>query len=131
MNARTFRTVVYLVVAVPLAALVVVAAVLAARMADEALAAPPDRKAGLARMAWLCVVGAALAAIAMAWVVIRLLSSRLAPEPKHSTTEHVDAWKIAGERFQMTKEEEDRLEATWGENTNDTKEDTNGTKEGE
>ncbi|MCY2931898.1 MAG: hypothetical protein NTV86_20865, partial [Planctomycetota bacterium] len=109
MSPRAVRTLVYLAVAASLAAVVVFSAVTAVRMADAALAAPADRKAGLARLAWVCVAGAALAAVAMAWVVMRLLSSRLRAETQHQTTEHVDAWKLSGQRFQMTKEAEDRL----------------------
>ncbi|MCY2927730.1 MAG: hypothetical protein NT031_20275 [Planctomycetota bacterium] len=45
---------------------------------------------------------------------MRFLSYRLTSGPKRTPTEHVDAWKLAGQRFKLTEEDEDRLESTWG-----------------
>ena len=115
MSAQRVRTLLYAVLGAALAAGGVFAVVMSTRMADAAMAAPPGQKAYLARLAWVCVVAAGVAAVLLVWVIMRLVSFRLAAEPKHQITEHVDAWKLSGQRFQMTQEEEERLEETWGE----------------
>ncbi|MEI7835579.1 MAG: hypothetical protein WCK05_04115 [Planctomycetota bacterium] len=114
MSSQGVRTLVYTAVGAALAGGVVFAAVLAGRMTEAAMAAAPGQKAYLVRLAWVCVVAGAVVALALIWVVMRFLSFRLAGEAKRMQTEHVDAWTLSGQRFQMTKEEEERLESTWG-----------------
>lgn len=114
MSDRGVRTALYAGVSATLGAGVVYAVVMAGRMADAAIAAAPEHKGYLARLAWVCVVVAAMTAVALIWVVMRFLSFRLTGGDKRTPTEHVDAWKLAGQRFKLTEEDEDRLESTWG-----------------
>jgi NADH:ubiquinone oxidoreductase subunit 5 (subunit L)/multisubunit Na+/H+ antiporter MnhA subunit len=110
------RTFVYAIVGAALLAGVVVMGVLAGRTAEAAAAASQqEQKAYLARLAWVCVVVAALTAVVLIWVVVRFFAFRLQAGRTRSRTEHLDAWSLAGKRFQLTKEEEERLESTWGE----------------
>lgn len=110
------RTATYAIVGTALLAGVVAMSVVAARMADAAAAEPEAaKKAYMARLAWVCVVAAAVAALALIWVVVRFFAFRLAAQEKHAPTEHVDAWTLSGKRFQMTPEDEEDLETTWGE----------------
>lgn len=114
MRSQGGRTALYAGVTAVLAGGAVYSVVLAGRMAGFAAAAPAEQKAYLARLAWVCAVVAAMVAVAMVWVVMRFLSFRLTSGVKRTPTEHVDAWKLAGQRFKLTDEEEDRLESTWG-----------------
>ena len=109
------RTAVYLAVGAVLTAAVVVGGILAARLAEAAARAQGNAQAYQARLAWVCVVVAALAAVVLVWLAVRFFAFRLTAEERAAPTEHVDAWKLSGQRFQMTKEDEEELERTWGE----------------
>jgi hypothetical protein len=49
--------------------------------------------------------------ILLVWWAARLVSYVLRPMPRHPPTPHVDAWSVAGKRFQLEEEEADDEES--------------------
>ncbi len=73
-------------------------------LSDAAVADAITRK-GLVRLAWICTAFLGLTLLVMVWVFIRYLISRRPPVTERTRTEHVDAWAIAGQRFELPKED--------------------------
>ena len=92
-----------------LVALGVMAAVLGTLLGvvlSNAAGASKEQKAGLVRLAVVCVAMLGLTAVVMFWLVLRFVGERLAkpPEETRTETEHVDAWRLAGQRMELPKE---------------------------
>ena len=84
-----------------LVALGVMAAVLGTLLAvvlSGAEAVTGKQKAGMVRLAVVCVAMLGLTAVVMFWLVLRFVGSRLGKPLEHTKTEHVDAWRLAGQR---------------------------------
>jgi len=58
----------------------------------------------LAKLAWLSTVLLALAVVLLFWTVARFLRWRVRPEARQGPTQYVDAWSLAGQRFQLKEE---------------------------
>ncbi len=69
----------------------------------------PPRKWAV-RFALLCAVLLGMTLVLAFWISLRLAGSRLRKPVEHSRTEHVDAWRIAGERMRVPREDEDEPE---------------------
>ena len=63
------------------------------------------RRDGMVRLALLCMALLGLTLVAMFWLVVRFLRSRLPEAPPGGRTEHVDAWSLAGKRLKVGEEE--------------------------
>lgn len=73
-------------------------------LANAPAAEGPARK-GLLRFAIICVAFLGLTLLVMVWAFIRYLISRRPSPAEHTHTEHVDAWAIAGQRFELPKDD--------------------------
>jgi hypothetical protein len=61
---------------------------------------------GLVRLAMICAVLLGLTLIVMFWMIVRFLGARFQKPPEHTATEHVDAWRLAGQRVHLDDGEE-------------------------
>lgn len=52
-------------------------------------------------MAWLSLAMLALNILVLAWMVIHRVSGHLGRRSPRQTTEHIDAWALAGKRFKL------------------------------
>ena len=90
-------------------ALGVMAAALAALLAivlAYARGAAGPLRAWLVRFAILCVAMLGLTLVVLFWLVVRFVAARVQTPWLRSRTEHVDAWKLAGQRAQVPEEDE-------------------------
>jgi len=76
--------------------------------------APEKQKAGLVRLAVVCVAMLGLTLIVMFWLVLRFVGSRIVKPPEQTRTEHVDAWRLAGQRMQPPQDPEEGEEPPAG-----------------
>ena len=60
----------------------------------------------LVRLSVVSFVLLALTLVLFFWVMIRLLRSKFKPQSPAKETPYVDAWKVAGERFQLDASDE-------------------------
>ena len=58
------------------------------------------------RLAWMCLVMLGGTLVLLLWSVMRYFRFRVGGRAEHAATPHVDAWAVAGRRFQL--EDEDR-----------------------
>lgn len=105
--ARTTRSVSFVFVVLGLvgiaagqAAMLVVTTQGAQRISHE----PTQRL--LLRLAWLSLVLLCLTLLMLLWAVIRHLRYRLRAEPPVKPSRYVNAWALAGKRFQLDDEDE-------------------------
>lgn len=61
----------------------------------------------LGRMAWLSASMLGLALLLLAWAVMRFLARRIGLNKPTRPTEYVDAWSVAGQRFQLPDDDAD------------------------
>jgi len=59
-----------------------------------------DAQRVLARLAWLSAAILALALLLLLWAVMRYFARRI-PRSARRPTDYVDAWTVAGQRFQV------------------------------
>jgi len=102
------RAAVLLAVAIGLAAQTFMAAEAAGQMTDE-----PARKL-LAKIAWLSVAMLGLTLLLLFWTVARFFRRRLPGGLAHHRTPYVDAWALAGKRFQLDDSESESEEGEDG-----------------
>jgi len=98
------RIAVLMTVTVGLATQTFMSAEATGRIADE-----PARKL-LARIGWLSVAMLGLTLVLLFWTVVRYFRRRLPPGVGHQRTPYVDAWSLAGKRFQLDDSEDDQAE---------------------
>lgn len=68
------------------------------------------RKDYFHHMAWLSLALLALNIFVLAWMVIHRVSRRLVRRSPRQTTEHVDAWALAGKRFKLEEDADEQEE---------------------
>lgn len=61
-------------------------------------------------MAWLSLALLALTILVLVWMVIHHVSRRLGRRSPRRTTEHVDAWALAGKRFKLEEDADEQEE---------------------
>ena len=86
-----------------LVALGVMAVVLAALLAvvlsgADRAGLDEKQKRALVRLAVVCVAMLGLTVVIMFWLALRFIGARFRNTPQHPPTEHVDAWRLAGQR---------------------------------
>ena len=69
-------------------------------------ATDPERKDFLAKLAVICLLTVLWDFILLVWVAWRIIACRLRPA-RHGPTPYVNAWALAGERFQERKPSND------------------------
>lgn len=65
----------------------------------------PLAKKILIRLAWVALVLLAIAVILLVWAIMRLIRLRIGFRRSHSRAPYVDAWALAGQRFQLDKDD--------------------------
>jgi len=74
----------------------------------------------LLRLAWLSLLLLLLMLLMMVWTVIRHLRHRLQPARPFKPTPYVNAWELAGKRFQLEDDDlEDEDSDPWDPDGND------------
>jgi hypothetical protein len=84
-----------------LAAVCVMLAVLLAIVMGATDDSDPKVKPALARLAWGILATLVLTSLLLVWVLTRYIAFRLRPSEDKAPTEYVDAWSLAGKRFQL------------------------------
>jgi len=109
MSSRTTRTLHFVILISALAVIVIGLSALTILTAHAAAAAPdaPTRKL-LLRLAWLSLVLLAMTLVLLLWAAMRLVRSRIRFSKGPTTTPYVDAWSLAGKRFKLEDDGEDR-----------------------
>jgi hypothetical protein len=96
-----------------LLSLVVLAAILATLLGivlSQTQGASGPQRGWMVRFALLCTAFLGLILVAAFWLVMRFIRSRLPSPPPPGRTQHVDAWRIAGERMQVEEEPDEEEE---------------------
>jgi hypothetical protein len=68
-------------------------------------AAKAERQ-GVVRLALICAVLLALTLIVMFWMIVRFVGSWFQAPLERSSTEHVDAWRLAGSRLKIPEDDD-------------------------
>ncbi|MDY6914512.1 MAG: hypothetical protein SVT52_08670 [Planctomycetota bacterium] len=80
---------------------------------DKALAAASSAEGDLRRhlvgLAWLAAALLALTLVMMLWVAVRFVLFRARLKRQQAATKYVDAWSLAGKRFELDEDENDEL----------------------
>jgi hypothetical protein len=71
------------------------------------VADPPTRKL-LARLAWGSLTLLCVALVLLMWAVLRHIRQALAPSAPLPPSQYVNAWELAGKRFKLPDEDEDK-----------------------
>ena len=61
---------------------------------------------GMIRLALICAVLLGLTLIVIFWMIVRFVGSRFQAPLERSSTEHVDAWRLAGSRLKVSEDDE-------------------------
>jgi len=102
-TSRTLNSILLVVLLGAMAAALAALTIVTARAAGAA--EDPDLQRVLARLAWLALVLLGGALVLLLWAVMRLARSRLPRPGRGAPTPYVDAWSLAGRRFQLPKDE--------------------------
>ena len=107
-GGRTHQTVSFLFVVVSLSLLSAgtVAMLAITARAATTIGDPVTRKL-LARLAWLSLVLLCLSLLLLVWSVLRYARRRLEGGPPLKRSRYVDAWALAGQRFQLDDSADD------------------------
>jgi hypothetical protein len=88
----------------------VVGALLGVSLAQASAAASVASARPWIRFALVCTALLGLTLVVIFWLVVRFARTRIPQPPPPGRTEHVDAWRLAGERMKMEEERGEREE---------------------
>ena len=74
---------------------------------QAAVETDPNLRRSLARLAWMSLTLLLILVVALTWTIIRHISARRSANvTKPPPTLYIDAWKLAGRRFQLSADQE-------------------------
>ncbi len=102
----TFRLVNFAVVAITLMVFIIILGMFVAVATNAAAGADKETRRFLVHMAWVAVVLLSLAAIVLIWLCLRRIKEHFFDRPNRPHDEYVDAWSLAGRRFELDDEDD-------------------------